>query len=263
MSAVKYFYILGCNCQNGYTENAIGLCEKTDIQPAIITNFNYCVAPSKLTNYTNFKTRIYKTGFSNGSLTVDTTADAYAEMTVAGQWRSTSANDGPMNRAGVWIDSDCDGIKNNLVVDQQVTLAYTYVNNGPQRQIYIGVGSDNRFVLNVNNVQIATTLSPSSTLNFNIWHIFPVTLLTGTNYFNIVGTGDGSTNDSLAMTIYDNTATELQAATSDSQLRILFTSSQLIGNHIDVATCPPTYNLDTTDGAGAYKCVKTLISNCE
>jgi hypothetical protein len=95
-----------------------------------------------------------------------------------------------------------------------------------------------------------------------VFSLFQVTLLRGTNNFNVIGTGDGSVNDALGMTIYDDLVANIVAATSDSDLNILFSSQSLIGQHIDVATCPVGYDLDTSGGQGNYVCVKTLTTDC-
>lgn len=337
-----------CMCPVGYSENSMGICESTDMQAPTITHSDYCLAPSKRIEYTNFKTRIYKEGFNISTIELATapSSDIETEMSLAGQWRNytgvsfdasgginTSNNQitvvghefvnglivqynrtsgtvpgglivqsfyyvsvvdsshitlsdypsnipiditsvgsgsshfflpfsGPMNRAGVWVDSDCDGDKDPLVVGQQLTLAYNYNNLGTERVAYVGIGADNQFTLKVNGNIVANTTQPTNTLNFNIWHIFPVTLIQGWNYFNAVAIGDGSVNDSIGMTIYDNTPIQLLAATSDSSLNVLFSSQSLISQHIDVASCPSGYNLDTSGGQGHYQCIRTLTTDC-
>lgn len=81
----------------------------------------------------------------------------------------------------------------------------------------------------------------------------------GTNYFNIVWKWDGSVNDAVGMTIYDNTADQIKNATDDSQLNILFTSKNLRGQHISVATCPAWWTLDTSAWRGGYVCKQVDI----
>lgn len=350
MNSKSYYYIMGdaCVCPVGYTQNSMGVCETTDIQAPTITHSDYCLAPSKRVEYTNYRSRIYKVGFDNNSIELISapSIDIEAEMSVVDQWRNffqatfdgssgvntvsnqitvpghelisgllvqyTSAGgvapgglvplalyyvnvidsshvtlvdyitstpvditsvgsgtshklmpwSGPMNRAGVWIDSDCNGLKDPLTTGQQLTLAYAYNNTGPEKTIYVGIGADNQFVLKVNNNIVANTTQPINTINFNIWHIFPVTLIQGWNYFNAIATGDGSVNDAIGMTIYDNTPLELVTATSDASLNILFSSQSLISQHIDVATCPTGYNLDTSEGQGNYHCIRTLTTDC-
>jgi hypothetical protein len=236
------------------------VCQKGELTTAAtVTNAGYCVAPSPLNVYGDFFTRIYKPGFSNTSIALITapSSDVEAEMTTAVQWKNAAGNTthGPCNRSGVWIDSDCNGTKDALTTGVQVTIPFAYNNGGPARTVYVGVMGDNEFTLKVNGATIAQTDGTRSLQNFHIFHIFPVTLLAGqTNYFNVVGVGDGSVNDSIGMIVYDNTAAQLEAATNDASLTILFNSISLVGTGIDVATCPTGYNLDNT--GGIYICKK-------
>ncbi len=85
----------------------------------------------------------------------------------------------------------------------------------------MGVGADNYFQIKLNNEILAESPSGSdevTSVNYRVWHIFPVQLRKGTNLFNIICSGDGGTIDSIGITIYDNTAEEIGAATDDSQL---------------------------------------------
>ncbi len=40
----------------------------------------------------------------------------------------------------------------------------------------------------------------------------------------------------------------------DTGLNVLFTTASLRGQHIDIATCPAGYSLDTSGGSGNYIC---------
>ena len=101
---------------------------------------------------------------------------------------------------------------------------------------------DNEFTLKVNDQTIIDTpLVPTSTnrwIEYRLYHIFPVEIKPGMNYFNIVGVGDGSVSDTIGMTIYNNTADQIKNATSDNSLNILFSTEQLVGQRISIATCP-------------------------
>lgn len=338
-----------CNCASGYTFDGTD-CVKTITMAPDITFTNYCLAPSFLAEYSQYFSRIYKEGFSSSSISQYTApvSDVFAEMNVAPQWRSISNATGPMNRAGVWIDSDCNGTKDALggtvsgitienagtaytngtyfnvplkfigpylysgatadvfvendivasvtlvnggrsyavndqltidpgaiggtggglvikvtnVIYQKATIAFAYDNPDAERTVYVGIGADNQFELKVNGESIAKTLVTNVQQNFKIWHIFPVTLRKGSNYFNAVAIGDGSVNDAIGMTIYDDTKENLASSTSDSDLHIMFTSSSLVGQHIDVATCQAGWTLDTSGGQGNYLCKKIVHLGC-
>jgi hypothetical protein len=262
----------GISCQAGSTPSCDAgwtlspddsTCTQTETTSPTITHSSYCLAPSTNGAYTDIKARIYNPGFAQTSIELDPapSGDVYAEMTVNPFWKNAAANttDGQMNPAACWIDSDCNGTKDPLAPGVQVTIAFQFFNSGPARTAYIGVGGDNEFTLIENGVTIAQTDGTDNILNFKIWHIFPVTWVSGENYVNLVGVGDGSVNDAIAMVVYDvSNPAIIASATDDSTLNVLFTSESLIGQHIDVATCPTGYNLDTSGGPGAYICKKVL-----
>lgn len=146
---------------------------------------------------------------------------------------------------------------------KETTVAFTYNNLGASRTVFVGVAGDNQFELQVNGVVIVNSGPATvSDTQFKTWHLIPVTINVGVNYFNVTALGDGSTSDSIAMAVYDNTVAQLTAATSDAMLNVLFKTSSLRGTSYDVATCPPTYNLDTSGGVGNYVCKKVLTKVC-
>ena len=249
------------HCPPGYTLSLDSTyCYKNETMAPIITQTDYCLAQSQRIEYSNAGSRIYNPGFNTNSPKTWTppVTDIYAFMTNQNQWRNSSTTTGPHNRAGVWIDSNCDGTKDALTLGAKATIAAQFNNTGTSRIVYVGLSSDNLYKLVVNGTDIVETTSFDS-INFSIFHIFPVIIQPGMNYFNVVATGDGSVNDSVAMTIYDNSALEIQNAITDTELNILFTTGSLIGQHIDIATCALGWTLDTSGGQGNYICRRTLI----
>lgn len=267
----KQAFVTTCNCPDGFTANdytSPNYCVKTETTGATVLYSDYCLAVSQNGAYTNRKARIYNAGWSNSSIALVTapTAQVFAEMTASPQWVNTggiSSTTGVMNRNGVWIDSDCNGTKDALAAGAQTTLSFYFNNYDDARTVYVGVGADNQFTLKVNGNTVAQTTVSNSPENFKIWHIFPVDLVVGANFFNVVATGDGTVNDAVAMVVYDNTAAQIRDAATDAALTILFKSSDLIGQHIDIATCPAGYSLDTTGGQGNYICKKITLADCE
>lgn len=278
-----------CSCTSPFVANDnMEWCEDVNEQPASVTHSDYCLAPSRNPVYGTFFTRIYKPGFSNEWFAEHTLPPSqyYAQMTTSGQWRNSTTgvgtdwsynsatatynytgntpfNIGPVNRSSVWIDSDCNGLKNPLAVGTQTTIAFNFVNTGDQRTIHVGIAADNEFTLIVNGVEVARTVVQGTDRSFKILHIVPVILLQGNNYFNVVAVGDGSNNDAVAMIVYDNVAEEIKNAISNTDLRIVFDTANLIGQHIDIATCPENYSLDTSKGAGNYTCIKNVRIHCQ
>lgn len=243
-------------------------CRKTDNIPPTVTNSGYCLAASTNSAYSNFETRVYNPGFTNATIMLPPASVnplIFGRSTTIGQWANPAASSvlGPLNREGVWIDSNCDGAKNSLSPGVETTVAFTYNNIGPTRTVYVGVAADNSFRVIVNGVEVANTgPTISSQIPFKIWHVIPITIRTGVNYINAIGRGSGTVEDSLGMVVYDNTAAQILAATNDNQLSILFRTSSLRGHSFDVATCPENYSLDTSGGTGNYICTRVLTSIC-
>jgi hypothetical protein len=254
-------------CPEGYTLSVDGTyCYKIETMAPTISESDFCLAPSPNTAYSTYGSRIYNLGFSNSTLRITfPTADTYifANMTLNGQWYNNTGSSslGPMNREAVWIDSDCDGGKDPLASGTQTTIAYNFNNTtGVSRTIYVGIGSDNQFILKVNGTEIANFTTPIAVEAFRIWHIIPITVEPGQNFINVVAIGDGSVNDAIGMVVYDNTAAEIRDAVSDAALTRPFKTSSLFGQHYDVATCDPGWSLDTSGGQGNYVCKRILTT---
>lgn len=269
LTSTFLFWETPCDCANagvGYVVSPAGdQCQLVEEQPADVTNSGYCLAASQNGAYTNYSSRIYNPGFADSSLNLAPAtvhADIFGEKTTSFWYNpSNTLVDGPLNREGVWIDSDCNGTKDPLGVGVQTTLAYVYNNPGPTKTIHVGVGADNQFQVVVNGVQVADT-GTGGDIQFKIWHIIPITVVTGPNLINVVATGDGSVNDAVGMVVYDNTAAQIMSATTDLDLTIPFASHTLIGTTFDVATCPSGYSLDTSGGSGNYICRRITYAAC-
>jgi hypothetical protein len=273
--STEYFTTTPCNCTDGtYSLSPEGdHCEKVQSVAPTIFQSDYCLATSVNAAYSGFESRMYAAGFTDSDIGMAAGTPVGGKIiwrsTTGPQWANPTANInlGPMNRCSVWIDSDCNGTPNGLAVGQQTTIAFAFVNSGTTRTIYVGVGADNMFKLIVNGTQVAACGQPAtptsgSQIPFKIWHIIPITIKPGQNFINVVGQGDGTVNDAVGMVVYDNTSTQIMAATADSQLNILYTTATLRGSSYSVATCPDTYSLDTSAGEGNYVCRKILTKVC-
>lgn len=270
LESTDFPFVTPCTCTAlGYAPDAgNNVCQIHQTIAPTVTNPGYCLAPSTYFSYTQYGSRIYTSAFVNSDIHLppgSVGGNIYGSMIAAGQWGNpaTLSGVGPMNREGVWIDSDCDGTKDPLAAGVKTTLAYAYNNiSGVPKTIYVGLGADNNFELLVNGVSIANSATVFDSNPFKIFHIFPIVVNPGVNFINAVATGDGTINDAMALTIYDNTPAEILAATSDVELNVLFLSSSLRGTTYDVSTCPATWSLDTSGGTGAYICRRTLTMGC-
>jgi hypothetical protein len=270
IESTEFLWETPCDCTDvDYDPNTGGTaCEKLESQAPTITSPGYCLAPSTNGAYSAYESRIYTSAFVNADILLPpgtVGGNIFASMVLAGQWANPALSSaiGPMNREGIWIDSDCNGSKDPLGIGLSVTIATLYNNTtGSPKTIHVGMGADNRFRLIVNGTELADSVNLASSIPFMIWHIFPVVVQPGINYINMVSTGDGSINDAMAMVVYDNTAIQIQGATDDSQLNIVFASHSLRGNTYDIATCPSGWTLDTSGGTGNFVCRRTLTMSC-
>lgn len=269
LESAQYFWTTPCNCVGaGYVmAPSETQCQKVDTVAPTITSSGYCLAPSTNTAYSGFGSRIYTPGYNNATLALPPGSSGgfiYTALISGTYWANPSINltDGPLNREGVWIDSDCNGVKDPLTFGLGTTIGFIYNHAGPAGTIYVGIAADNAFKLVVNGTNVAELTSAAGQIPFKFWHIIPINVVTGVNYINGIATGDGSVNDSIGMVGYNNTAAQIAAATMESQLNILFKSSNLRGDTYDVSTCPSGYSLDTSGGQGNYNCVRTLYKIC-
>lgn len=231
-------------------------CYKLQTTSPTILQSNICLAPSQLANtYTKYGTRIYNPGYTTAL------AGTYTDIFTVTQWKDSLPFGvaGPMNRNGIWVDTDCNGSKDPLTIGQilQITVKVT---SAIAKTLYVGIAGDNTFRLDVNGVTVVDRNSTYGTINFDVWHVIPVNIISGDNYFTFSAAGDGSVNDSFAAVIYNNTQTQLAAATTDVELDIIFQTQDYIGYHIDIATCPTNYFLDTSAGSGSYICRRVLTT---
>lgn len=249
-------------CPEGYTLSAdeTYCYQESTVEPTVVQS-DICLAPSPLVSqYSTAGTYFYDPGYTIRLVGGNTLVQ------VQPQWQETpSMTVGPMNRDAVWVDTDCNGTKDALTAGQVLQITFLLPLT-VATTMFVGIGGDNTFKLTLNGTTIVdcdTTFpaqgGPSSN-NFNFWHVFPVDLIGGDNYFVFSGIGDGSTNDSFAAVVYNNSIGELTAATDDSQLDILFRTSDYTGEHIDIATCPGGYFLDTTAGQGNYICRQIITT---
>lgn len=269
LESTQYFWQTPCNCTGaGYVTAPSGTqCQNVQTQSPTVTSPGYCLATSQDGAYCNDGARIYNPGFSATTLNLGFGAsDAFiaSELLSTPLWRNPTANltDGPLNREGVWIDSDCDGNVDALSAGTQTTIATVFNNTGATRTIHVGVGADNQFQLVVNGSLIVDT-GAAGNRQFKVWHIMPITVVPGANYINIIATGDGSVNDAMGLIVYDNTQSQIIAASGEGSLTIPFRSSSLRGTTYSVATCPSGWSLDTSSGNPAtWQCVQTTYKSC-
>jgi hypothetical protein len=260
----RYTYLsiivpLGGNCcPAGYSLSPDGTyCVRELVSSPTIVQSDICFATSQLAGqYSSGGAKIYDPGYD-----AHLSASSTFTSLLGPEWQEVPGGlSGPMNRNGIWVDTNCDGVKDVLSSGQVLQITATINLTAPQT-LYVGIGGDNTFKIDLNGTTVVDCSNtfpagghPSD--NFNFWHLIPIVFPSGTSYLTMSGVGDGSTNDCFAAVVYDNSSTELSAATDDTTLNILFQSVDLRGGHLDIATCPSGYFLDTSGGTGHYQCKK-------
>lgn len=265
-------------CPEGYVLNEEGtLCVGENSVPATITLPVITACPQFRDEYSAYGALVYNGGYNasgegvsghvlNGLLT-DVGGGNVTQLSTADVWQSDNAtgdNNGPANRAGIWVCPYTSPNTLGFVVPVDVPVSKVY---------YIAVAADNDFRIDVDGVVVVDSSTTDtiywndSGAKFRYWHIYPVNLTQGVRYIGISGIDTG-VQGMLAAEIYDNTLVELQAAAlapafiADpttfpfdqnhySNLDLLFTTrcARASGTFsIGSATCPPGYNLDTTGG---------------
>lgn len=265
----KVFDGLDMCCPGGYTLSPDGLqCTQILTTPPTILQGGVCVACSKLSPEYGGATKFWS-GFNYASDLSDSNFvllnTPYWSGSPAGSGSTAACGDttptpgsppSPVNRQGVWLDSNCDGTKNAL--SSGAALQFTWVINTPTpKVVYVGLSGDNNFALFVNSVAIAARPTSAGSSNFFFLYLFPIQLISGANFITASFVGDGSVNDMGCMIIIQNDPATIPGITADNQIDYIFQTSQMIGSQpIDIATCPPGYVLDTSGGSGNYQCIQ-------
>jgi hypothetical protein len=164
---------------------------------------------------------------------------------------------GPLHRTGIWSCTDGDGnpVGVWLGFSRCITVDST-------KTYYLGIAADNLFRFKIDGNIIVQKLSTTDVNNFRYWHVYPITLSAGTHIIEMEGQNAGS-DAAFGAEIYDNTFAQLTAATNISQLNILFSTQNMIGQNFDLGryTCPEGYALSVCDEEGIPFCRKIVAPN--
>jgi hypothetical protein len=137
------------------------------------------------------------------------------------------------------------------------------------KMYYIGIGGDNNYSIQINGVPFVSFVGDetgSSQANFKWWNVYPVFLNAGPNTIYMCNENLGAAGG-LATEIYDMTLAQLTAATSVSDLNILYSTSEYHpGGPREGSTscptngCPSGYEYVETDNGPI--CMEILYTSC-
>jgi hypothetical protein len=245
------------SCPTGYQLSEDGsFCYTYSTQPATMLGSTRPICAATHAAYGTEGTLIYNPGFpvdGNGT---------YEQVNLANTfWRNTTGSNGPMNRAGIWTCQLYEPIGEWVGFSVKVNVLDSKV-------YYIGMGGDNQIRFKLNGTVIleqdAMNLDPifpqwGQEAAFRYWHVYPVKLNAGENFITVEGYNIGSVG-SFAVEIYDNTPAEIKAATSEADLKYVFTSRDMRGKSFQTGEtttgygCPADYFLDAS--SEPYVCRK-------
>jgi len=255
-----------CNCPNlecdwsPYTGTSC-VCLQITSATTPSTAVTYSVVSKTLSTYSSFGTLVYDT------YNIDGTGTTISYLTGTSVWENTGSTtgntilDGPLNRSGIWTSL-------TGATDQPINtwVGYSFCVDTPvDKQYYIGIAADNKFSFRLNGTTIVESIWGNTT-PFIYWHVYPIDLPSGTNVIELFGLNTGS-NAGFGCEIYDNTLTELTAATLYSDLNIVYTTSAQTGGIFDLVadsgftytlsgfTCPEGYVYQSCSG----NCVSYVI----
>ena len=194
-------------------------CVRTSTSAATPPAFTVPLVSAKFTDYSDFGTRFYDTGFSyNGTGTILQT------NTTNVVWRKTPGLlDGPLNRCGA----------SGSTIQNFIWYGFSACLTGitTSKTYYIGIAADNEYRLVLDGQEILNTYTPTtsgSTDSFRYWNVYPVVLSSGDHTLELYGMNDpgaGLNPHGFGMEVYNNTLSQLTGATSLSNLNILWSSS--------------------------------------
>lgn len=163
---------------------------------------------------------------------------------------------GPLNRCGIWL---CKGLNTGTGSDTPTFkwIGLTTSFNCPTSKIYcIGMGGDNHVSATIDGTLFKQDDPSDNAENFRIWHIYPVYLAAGNHTLLVQGMNSGNIA-TFGLEIYGNPPDSLQYAHSYSDLQLIFSTRNIVGQSFPQNfSCPLGYNLDTT--GGHYVCRTTL-----
>lgn len=227
--------------------------------------------PKSFDQYSKYGAVIYNPGYDLDGTGTNTRITPLSNT----YWANPSLNttDGALNRTGLWGTTE--------TANQIVGFSYCF-DLTESKIYYIGAAADNEVLIRLDGVDIVdmdedaittylytlySIVDVSYKAPYTFWHIYPVTIPAGPHIIEVIGRNGsvpGVNPGTIGIEIYDNTAAELQAATSSGDLDIVFTTADIrsgfplqIGSDGVGYTCPDGYSLDSCNEP--YTC-KRLIT---
>lgn len=245
--------IISPYCPIGYElapDNSYCFYEETTEATAPTAGEN-TVAKSAI-QYSTCGSYIYDSGYNVNGTGVSNqipTANTYW-VNGAGLCADNTTVDGPMNRCALWATTTMSSQTVGFAVCIDIAETKTY---------YVAIGCDNFGTIKLDGVTVVEQNEAAIDAQyviagacFKVWHIYPVEIPSGSHVIEIIGNNSGGIA-AIGCQIYDNTAAELIAATSDGDLTMILDSADYVGQPVVLGSdglgysCAPGYSLKTCD----------------
>ena len=264
----NFEYVPPFTCPSGFIKTpANDGCEQVNTTPSVFNGSGSTITSGNtLPDYGNYGTYFYPNldNLSNFPLTyngtgflLDTNNNVISPLTkvISGNrfWvNSGNTTDGRLNKVGLYPTSEPNYAGFAKCIN--ISSGGTY---------YIGLAADNDCQFTLNG-QLLVNFSGTSVFDFKVWSVFPVTLQSGNNIIQMLGSNQGGTSGSFGAEIYyPSSFSALTAATStaSTQANTIFTTNQFIGKTWELGTtfgysCPSGYSLNTC--GTAYTCTRIV-----
>lgn len=151
----------------------------------------------------------------------------------------------PLSRTSIWTCMGNTGGRQPL--NTPVRFATT-ITVPATKTYYVGISADNEGSFYLDGQLIVHLVNSGGTV-FNYWEVYPVNITQGTHTIIMQGV-NYSGPAAMGCEIYNNTAAEINAATSYSNLNMVYTTRDAVGQNLGIGTltCSSGY-LDMSTGS--------------
>lgn len=155
---------------------------------------------------------------------------------------------GRLNQVGIWGTPNTGGTQQPT--DQWIGFT-SCLELETSKVYYVGIAGDNKIRFKVNG-QMIVEFDNANSVNFNYWHVFPITLNSGLNIIELQGFNVGG-QASFGAEIYDPSNLQtLTASTSTATTSNIFSTKDMIGKEFILSdnsgySCPSGFSLDNCD----------------
>lgn len=254
-------------CPVGYDLGPAG-CTRVQTQPATPPSGGTGTAgvATKVNSnqWNNGGGRVFDIGYNlggNGTNTLLTVPHFWVNGNFPFDTASRNSVDSRMNVAGIWV---LGGTSAGAYTPTNEYIGFSRKITVPSaRTVYVMMCADNDFKFALNGTVIVDTHPNNGNIgtgpNFGYANIYPITLRAGDNFVEMYAMNAGSVAG-FAAEVYDISKDQLLAATNESQLNILFSTKDVVGQNFNLGisqgySCPDGWSLDPSTNT----CVKTDV----